>query len=400
MSGEKFLLDFSEVPWRVLFFFIGLLCYAAFSSPTPDRFGWAETTVLIFLGMSATLRAGNLVSGSAIFLGYGLTVPVILGLVRGHDLVAMVRDLIPFLFLFLPVVYKEVAGNKFFFLYFPKVLVLMGLLFSIRTIGAGWQREGESLWEVSLSAPPDFLYLANSPEVLFAELALQMSAFHYLGMLGRWRRGVLMFCLAVIPVVAMSIMQQRAFLFVSLACMGVLSGIMMWRSPKGFLRCFLFLGGAAAILYPFLENVFTGLMLKTQLVGLNSRLQEWAAVWDVLSVSAERSLFGMGWGEVFENPAVGGLPVGYTHSFLSYLWLKTGLVGVVLAAWAGVSLLKGSERARVTIVFWLIPALLPLLVTLILYASHKSLGFGLLIFLVWVLLKENRKLEKSPPAMP
>jgi hypothetical protein len=397
---ERNLSDFLAVPWRVLFFFMGLVCYAAFSSPTPDEFSWAEVTVLTLLGMSVTPPKLDKVGGAEIFLGYGLTVPIFLALVRGHDLVAVMRDLIPFLFLFLPMAYKDVADSKHFMPYFPRLLVLMGLLFSLRTVGAAWRGEGFDLWEFSSSVPPDFLYLANSPEVLFAELALQAWAFHYLGMLGNWGRGVLMFFLAAIPIVAMSIMQQRAFLSVSLVYVLCLSGLVLWKNPKGFLRCLLFLGVATALLYPFLENIFSRLMLKTQLVGLNSRLQEWAAVRDILSVSAARTFFGMGWGEVFENPAVGGLPVGYTHSLLSSLWLKTGLVGVGLAAWAGISFLKGSERAGNKVVFWLIPALLSVLVTLSLYASHKSLGFGLLLLLAWVLLKENRKLEKSPPFMP
>lgn len=392
--------NFPAVPWRVLFFFIGLMCYAAFSSPTPDHLGWAEITVLVLLGVSATLPKLDKLGGVEVFLGYGLTVPIFLALVRGHDLVVVMRDLIPFLFLFLPMAYKDVGDNKYFITHFPRLLVLMGLLFSLRTIGAAWHREGVGLWDFSLSAPPDFLYLANSPEVLFAELALQAWAFYYLGMLGSWSRGVFMFVLVAIPVVAMSIMQQRAFLSVSLASVVCLLGFMLWKNPKGFLRCLLFLGVAGVGLYPFLENIFMTLMLKTQMVGLNSRLQEWAAVRDVVSVSIGRNLFGMGWGEVFENPAVGGLPVGYTHSLLSSFWLKMGLVGVGLTMWAGSSLLKGSRQMGTKTVFWLIPALLPVLVTLSLYASHKSLGFGLLLLLVWVLLKENRKLEKSPPAMP
>lgn len=400
MNREKVVPDFSEVPWRVLFFFIGLVCYAAFSSPTPDRFGWAETIVLLFLGTSATLSATGRVSGAALFLGYGLTIPVILALMRGHELTAMVRDLIPFLFLFLPVIYNDVAQSRFFSLYFPKLLILMGLIFSLRTIGAAWQKEGEGVWDVSLSAPPDFLYLANSPEVLFAELALQALAFSSLGIQGRWREGLGIFCLAAIPILAMSVMQQRAFLSVSFLFLVVGAGLVLWKTPKGFLRCFLFLGPAAVVLSPFLENIFTALLVKTQLVGLNSRFQEWAAVWEILSISVERCLFGMGWGEVFENPAVAGLPVGYTHSFLSSLWLKTGFVGVGLAIGAGFSILRGGVRGCVFKNFWLICAFLPLLVTASLYASHKSLGFGLLLCLVWDLLRKNRKLETSCPDMP
>ncbi len=62
-------------------------------------------------------------------------------------------------------------------------------------------------------------------------------------------------------------------------------------------------------------------MEKTELVGVNMRWQEAAAVFDRLGDNFWAILFGRGWGATVASPAVGGMTVNFTHSLLTSYWL-------------------------------------------------------------------------------
>ena len=67
---------------------------------------------------------------------------------------------------------------------------------------------------------------------------------------------------------------------------------------------------------------------KTETYGLNERSAEAAAVLEQVGASWIDLLFGKGWGALVRSPAVGDMWVSYTHSFATYMLLKTGLLGV------------------------------------------------------------------------
>lgn len=141
------------------------------------------------------------------------------------------------------------------------------------------------------------------------------------------------------------------------------------------------------------------LAYKTSLVGFNMRSQELSAVWHVLIQNPQNFLFGIGWGGQFESPAVGNLNVTFTHSLLSYMALKTGFVGLVLTfIYIGVISHHGAKvifKDRVVGIALLWGFIIPIF----LYASYKSLDFGLLLTLILALSvyrqqTENKKLSK------
>ena len=136
---------------------------------------------------------------------------------------------------------------------------------------------------------------------------------------------------------------------------------------------------------------------KTQLVGLNSRAQEWQTVLDLVFRDWGHALFGYGWGVRFENPAVGGLPVLFTHSLLSALLLKTGVfgAGLVFTTLVFVVLKALPVLAQRRALFLIL--VFPLLISGGIYASYKSLGFGLILLVFFE--KAHLKLEKKSPVV-
>ena len=130
------------------------------------------------------------------------------------------------------------------------------------------------------------------------------------------------------------------------------------------------------------------------------RWQEMQAVFGAINHSAFSLLFGNGWGAQYASPAVAGDIVNFTHNFFSGLLLKAGLVGVCLSLFYFGMLIRGlgslSKRAPV----FVLAISGPLLINLFLYASYKSLDFGLILFLVvlWTFRTEEirESLQENP----
>ena len=71
---------------RALPFLAALIVYACFSSPTPDGFGWAEGVTGILLLLALSIPAPQKIpAADGMLLLYGLSVPLIVGAVAGHD---------------------------------------------------------------------------------------------------------------------------------------------------------------------------------------------------------------------------------------------------------------------------------------------------------------------------
>lgn len=389
--------SFLHLPIQNLSFLMAMMIYAVFGSPTPDIFGFSEVFIALFLVVAVGFS--DVKNVSIVALGYGLTLPVIIGIVAGNSVSDLIRDIIPFLFLCLPLFLGWMTKAH------PRLVIIavtsVGLIFSLRTVYA----YRDILWVPSLwgqGPPADLLYLANSPEVLFSCLICIGFGGKMMMKKGRQLKGFILILLSIIPLIAMALMTQRAgigavIIFVTLCLLGL-----MYYRPK---LAVYFLGAITVslfLLWPFIGIVFQSLWQKTELVGLNSRAEEWSAVMHLLSQNPFALFFGFGWGGHFENPAVGGLNVNYTHSLMSSLLLKTGVIGttfILLGCFTGVvragfTFLK--ERAERDYVL-MGAVIFPFIISVFLYASYKSLGFGLILLVFSIFL--NRKLEKNNQAV-
>ncbi len=381
--------------WQVVSFFLALCIYALFGSPTPDGFGFVEILTAILLSVSIRIENIRHHLLSVIVLVFGLSAPSLVGCIRGNDFSDQIRDIIPFLFLFLPLFYGWIV--KEYQSEFLKGLVGIGFIFSMRTI---WAYRDVVMTPVlwGQGAPADLLYLANSPEVLCA-------AIYCLGMGGdfviqkkEFMKGAVMMAMSLIPVVGMALMMQRAGLGAFIAAGLIGFAIVFYMRPITASVFGVVMVAVVSLIFSVMSPVFMTLLQKTELVGLNSRAEEWAAVFDVLTKDWTIALFGEGWGGRIDNPAVGGLNVNYTHSLLSSVLLKTGFIGagiilsgILMPVAAAIYDMARDRKANMMIGIALV---FPFLIATTLYASYKSLGFGLILLAFSSF--PRKKLEKTP----
>lgn len=380
-----------HIPIKQVLFTLAVLIYACFSSPTPDFVGPAEISVfvLLFLSLQPDFSASN---GYALILAcYGLSVPLIISLVSGYAPSEIIRDVIPFIFLLMPILfyYRDEKDTQFL----GRLVSIAGIIFSLRSLQSfSADISNPMQW---LGTPPDLLYLSNSPEVLFAAIYFLYNA---LRPQEKILHRIFYILLASIPLLAMATLMQRASLFYILLCVMIFIGILMFRKPRSASIIILIVFPFISLL-PFIDDIFQQLSVKTQMVGLNSRGQEWRAVMKEISSSAISYVFGKGWGAELENPAVGGLRVSFTHSLVSSLWFKTGLIGVFLSGLYFFNLAKAAAPFLIRNQNYFFALAGPLLIGFVLYASYKSLGYGLLI-LILASCAKGKRLEEPVSSVP
>ena len=154
--------------YRVLGVLTLCLIYALCGSPTPDQFGLVELVIgallVISIGLICffdTLTKINKdrfwIGAGQFFLSYGLVVSTLNGALQGQDFSSMIRDIVPFLYLFLPLFFlPAMRQSPSFFLFLMVGNVVIGICFSVRSL-----YDHEAL-----------LYLENMPTVLLACLLL------------------------------------------------------------------------------------------------------------------------------------------------------------------------------------------------------------------------------------
>lgn len=393
--------------YRAIFLFFACLVYAILGSPTPDRFGSVEIVLAVLLALS--IGAGNIrdlfvksaghrfwKSAGQVFLLYGLSVPLLTGAIAGHGLGAILRDIAPFLCLFLPLFSLPVIrARPRYFRITLLGLILIGLFFSLRSLVMRFDISCSlDLW----CANDELLYLENMPTVLFSCLFLIGSAITYA--VRKISVGhVLVFsalvALAFIPLVAMIFTLQRASIGALVLYVACIYAYFFYKAPFKVFGA-LFLGILALYVVDISFNwVFASLWEKTRNVGLNMRMQEMAAVWEIVRKDPVTLIFGTGWGGHFNSPAVGGLSVNFTHNFFSSMLLKCGLIGVALCTAYIAGLLERLIRViKKNPVFGLALAA-PILIDLTLYASFKSLDFGLVLLMIPASLVYFRQFEST-----
>ena len=378
--------------WHLWSFGMALFIYGVWGSPTPNNPNWVEVMIAILLVFAIgfkplyqTIRIRPFEKTqrwraiTQFFFLWGLFVPLSIGLLKASPLDIIFRDVVGFIFLCFPLFIvdflTENEKRRHFFLYFCFVI---GILFSIRVLVPHF---------LLFRNTTELLYLANSPLVLMSALYLCAAAGYSLYQKISYRGFVKASCfiaLAALPVMAMFVDLQRASFaalvlsFIFLFVLGVI------KTPFKMIVPAMVLVVGGIMIEPYLTDIVQSVGLKTSQVGLNMRAQEVRAVWENLSFSGWSILFGQGWGSSFASPAVGMLNITYTHSLLSYIFLKMGLIGLMICltylfvVFQKLVLLYRHNPIAGTAFIW------PFLIPVLLYASHKSFDFGLLLSLIIV----------------
>jgi hypothetical protein len=373
-----------------LSFYGAILLYVVFSSATPDSIGIAEYAIALLLLLSiGMLRGLNNVTAvyhsqtlnfHRFFLLYMLTIPLMLGIIHTNSLSDVIRDLIPLLFLILPLC--------FYRNYLPRIEYLLMIAGGILALRYLMPFLGTSLIEFK-----PLLYLANSPLIPFA-------AIMGFGLIFSDRRRHKAFLLpllglsiSLICFTAMALTLQRAPMgLCALACLIIFS-IKMPEKPITTL----FLCGGLILLtlyfWPFILEITNGLTDKNMTVGFNNRVTEFQAV------LSRATLFGEGWGAIWPSPAVGDIEVRYTHNMVSYYILKAGLIGGAISIgfitfwfYQIIRLLRQDITMALAIA-------IPFIIHISLYAGFKSLDFALILTLLMTLSCHHKLPRKSPSSI-
>ncbi len=384
--------------------FLALILYALWGSPTPNQPGIVELIIALsligFIGFSALYKVCLISKGTVspawmvagkFLLFYGLIVPLIVALSRDVSITHIIRDLVGFFFLCLPiflvpVILKNQADKVFLI-----GLLFIGALFSMRVLWSSFEL---------FKQDQELLYLANSPLVLFSTLFFIGYAFKAL-----YKQVTIhSFTLFIGLILISAIMSLAMFADIQRATFGALvlttlslAAIGLFHAPLRMIMPILVIFVIGFFLWPYWLEISGDMAQKTAQVGVNMRFHELQAVWDAVNVQPLNILFGLGWGAQYASPAVGGLDVTFTHSLLTYMFLKTGVIGL------GVTLVYLFFVFEKFVRLYLIDpvkgnALIwPFIIPIILYASYKSFDFGLLLTLmiIFVEIRNNPNEERS-----
>jgi hypothetical protein len=377
---------FRSLPARFVFLIAAILIYAFLGSPTPDHPGWVEVIIggLFILAAGAGVVQAFTVIGAQfwhkVLFIFGMTVPLIVGTIKGYDVYAIARDMVAFLFLCLPLFfYSLVNQTQTRKTIFTGSLVVLGLVFALRALAPAYDYAEPS---------GELYYLSNAPTVLFAAIFMGGVAINKIGGPLTLRQVILTLCAVatvLIIIWAMLLDIQRATIFSIILSIGLFLILLFIRAPRRVIIPFMAVGILIAVFMPVFQDAVHAMAEKTARVGLNMRLEEIKTVLDTIGGSVSTALFGMGWGVKMASPAVGGVEVAFTHSLLSYMLLKTGLCGLgltlifIAASLRNIVSIGRRDAVMGVALFW------ALIIPVFLYASHKSLDYGLILLLIAVL---------------
>ncbi|AWK86965.1 hypothetical protein [Azospirillum thermophilum] len=374
---------------------LALVLYGGLSAPAPVAVGPREMAVAAALVLAVgwrrplavfsgqALRSPGLPAWEAaaiLAFSWLLWVPTLRGAAQGRDLGEMARDLVPLVYLFLPLLLvpplrrtgpwglRLLCGG----------LALAGLLFALRW----WDKARWGFGAVGTRVMEEGgAYLLNAPAVLFAAVALPLAG------LGLWRRGGLWRWLPAPACAVGGLLCATALAgtvhrtAVGLAAASAVAAVLWWarRTPRAALLLLVPLLAVAAAYGEPLAGAVALALEKTRLTGGNARWEEAAAVLEQAGRTPGSLLFGEGWGGLIANPAVGGWRVSYTHLLASYALFKAGLTGLLAVAAYLLALLPAVPRLLRTdppLAWALLP---PLVMALGLHTSFKYLDTGVLL---------------------
>ncbi len=361
-------------------FVAALVLYSLLGAPTPDEPGLVEgiiaaLLIFTFLKSAVAMVLQNRPWALGVFVA--VVFPAFVGVLLGNSAALILRDIVAFSFLLVPFlavgIFQE-QQQKRLFLY---AFVFLGLAFSVRAI-----LSENGIWAYDLA------YFANSPAVLFAALYLFGLAYKEF-LQARWR-GVVAIVLSCLPLMVMMMSMQRA----SLLCVIVLASFLVvrlgWRRPLMGALVGLALCVLGVVFYDYWMVFYDVMAAKTRLYGGNMRLEEAAAVWNEVAVSPMKILFGTGWGGGFQSPAVADVRVNFTHNLFTSFLLKTGMIGLCSVVGLMIFFMKTLWRVLKINLLIGIALAMPLVIDMFLYASYKSLDFGLLLLLIVVIERQLR----------
>jgi hypothetical protein len=254
----------------------------------------------------------------------------------------------------------------------------------------------------------ELLYLPYDPSVQFSSTFF-ISYSIWMLFSGRFLLSLVTFPCGFVSFLANFIVSQRTptFLTISFTCIFVL--VLLRQYFRKYFLLFAFIisifliicivtPSSISSIFDFNNfSVFTNLLEKQEKFGINAKDQELYTVFKAVFSNFFRTLFGIGWGSVFNDPIVPGEEISYTHSGLSYFLLKTGLLGLLFFVlyifyifksllyssslyFSNHNLSKDNYRFHISFkILVFLSSLSPILIGLLFQPSYKTLSFGVVL---------------------
>ncbi|WP_256252698.1 hypothetical protein [Paenibacillus sp. UNC496MF] len=383
-----------------------LMIYGLLSSPFPDSPGLIEGMVAGLLVLFVTIPVGFVVMIGdfpiyrkynlfPVWIHVGFFALLWIGLfngivVQGWQASDLIRDVIPFIYLFMPLLLVPVMVRTRlnWKVILPWALSLVGIIFAVRFFIV----IGIAPWEIGTRSYFDnFLYLPYDPSVVFAAVFLPIMAIQHFKVtrLNSWLAGLLMLVGGMLCLASLMAIAQRAPIGLAVGCYFVYG---LCHSLKKFIALALILVFVFFAAQSQISGSFQLLADKQEEVGANGKLDELRTVFHETSDSVESLFFGTGWGGLFNDPIYGDEPVSYTHSVITFFLLKAGLTGLFLFFsyffWV-------VRRALRNVSFKVLPGLLaaivPIAVGFAFQPSYKTLTYGIVLAYLCMLHKRQER---------
>ncbi|MBD0379769.1 hypothetical protein [Paenibacillus sedimenti] len=396
-----------------LYIALALLIYATLSSPFPQNPGVFEAAVALCLMLFVRIPIGALIAAGS-FRGmdqyksfpvwlhmlffYLLWWELINGAVlQGNNLVDVIRDLIPFIYLFMPLFLLPAMqkAKLDWGAILPWIISLVGVIFSIRF----YIKADINLTEIGRRYFSDYLlYFPYDPSVIFAGIFLPLMAIQIwrvkspIRMIG----SIVMVIGGALALGSLLAVAQRAPIGLAVVCFTVYAlGVARQSIGKLVLVLVLF----ASVYMVAQDQIASSLDLlqaKQSEYGANGKTDEMFTIFKEVAKDPSAFFLGRGWGGLFFDP-IYMAKVSYTHSVITYYMLKAGVIGLITfilyLGWVLSRMLKAFTMSRLPVI---LASIVPMSIGMLFQPSYKCLSYGVILALVCALPSRMKAMEHKP----
>lgn len=400
------------------------LMLVVFSSPMPKDVGVTEVLIGVglVLGGFQLLFAGAMSGDAALGRYYSLillfviiVIPLFVGLYNGNALKDIARDVLPVMFLTaIPTVLVFAVNGKSrrsIQLAIITALLFVGVVSSVQfTSGVAKEygsvsglvsemRQGllqlsEERSETPEVYPLSMVFLkAYDPAVLFSAIFLVGLGFKNITCDANLMRVSAVMSIALGLFCAYSLvslgLRAHALLMIFSLFIVLINYVSRMKNIKALIIAMALCSGF--VIFYFHDALYL-MMVKQASVGANGKIAEFHAAMMVVSEDLYTVMVGDGWGAKFFNPIL-MYETRFTHSLLSFLLLKTGIIGLFGMAGLFLLLFKRIDIKALwnssygcLLVMSSVP---PVIIGVATQPVYKMLSYGVVVALLVLVLRDN-----------
>jgi len=382
-----------------------------FSSPFPVAYGVQEAYIgiglMIFSFNSLRFLLRGIGTGSMLIYFsfiWLVCIPTLMAIVNQNTISNYVRDIVPLMYIFLPLILlpyiERKAGHRH--------VIMIGTAMYIAGVAISWRyilAQNTPISEFGHAYQIVDFTLAYDPLVSFVSI-VGISLALTLLMSRRKYKLLLASSIAIVSLTSLippiGVVQRVPLVMISLS-------LILYVFIKGKDRPVLYFYSTVLMVFVLFGywDVLSGAVLqmieKTSVHGINGKVYELLRIIEVMSGSVGNLLFGIGWGGVYYNEVLNG-DVRFTHSIITFILLKTGVLGFMIffvyIIWFMDKLIKTSvfcykyKKEWLPVCFYMYTVLLISLFQPI----YKTLSFGLsMMFILFIFhaFNVNKKHSKK-----